>query len=138
TTADVEAPIAKVLTGPEITQLQQIVRKIPVSDHVALYAVNLCRSTRPEDEIAPGFVKDYVNWGAGTRAVQYLVIGAKARAPIAGEYNVTCKHIRDVAPLVLRHRIITNFHGEADGMTPDKIVGQLLKHVSEPRAETYV
>jgi MoxR-like ATPase len=137
TTADVEAPISKVLSGEEITQLQQIVRKIPVSDHVALYAVNLCRSSRPDDAIAPGFVKEYVNWGAGTRAVQYLVIGAKARAAIAGEYNVSCKHLRDVAPLVLRHRIITNFHGEADGVTPDKVVQQLLDHVAEPGPGDY-
>ena len=83
------------LTGPEIIQLQQIVRKLPISDHVGMYAVNLARSSRPDDEIAPGFTKEYVNWGAGTRAVQYLVLGAKARAAIAGEYNVTCDHVRD-------------------------------------------
>jgi MoxR-like ATPase len=137
TTADVEVNVSKVLNGPEIIQLQQIVRKLPVSDHVGRYAVDLARSSRPEDEIAPGFTKEYVTWGAGTRAVQYLVLGAKARAAIAGEYNVTCAHVRDVAPLVLRHRIITNFHAEAEGMTPDKIVGLLLKNVSEPRPEDY-
>ena len=137
TTADVEEPISKVLSGEEITQLQQIVRKIPVSDHVALYAVNLCRSSRPDDEIAPSFVKEYVNWGAGTRAVQYLVIGAKARAAIAGQYNVSCQHVRDVAPLVLRHRIITNFHGEADGVTPEKVVQQLLDQVAQPGPGDY-
>src|SRR5947209_8535122 len=137
TTADVELKISKVLTGPEIIQLQQIVRKLPVSDHVGMYAVNLARSTRPDDEIAPGFTREFVNWGAGTRAVQYLVLGAKARAAIAGEYNVTCDHVRAVAPLVLRHRVMTNFHGEAEGMTPDKIVRELLKHVSEPRPEDY-
>src|SRR6267378_226503 len=131
TTSDVNVEIAKVLTGPEILHLQQIVRKLPVSDHVAQYAVDLARSTRPEDEIALGFTKEYVNWGAGTRAVQYLVLGAKARAAIAGEYNVTCAHVRDVAPLVLRHRILTNFHAEAEGITPDKVVQDLLKHVSE-------
>ena len=78
-----------------------------------------------------------MNWGAGTRAVQYLVLGAKARAAIGGEYNVTCAHVRAVAPLVLRHRIMTNFHGEAEGVTPDKIVKMLLEHVSEPRPEDY-
>src|SRR5205807_1183594 len=126
-----------VLTGPEILQLQQIVRKLPVSDHVGRYAVNLARSTRPDDEIAPGFTKEFVGWGAGTRAVQYLVLGAKARAAIAGEYNVTCAHVRAVAALVLRHRVLVNFHGEADGMTSDKIVARLLEHVPEPRAEDY-
>ncbi len=137
TTADVEVHVTKALTGAEITQLQQIVRRLPISDHVGRYAVNLARASRPDDEIAPGFTKEYVNWGAGTRAVQYLVLGAKARAAIAGEYNVTCAHVRDVAPLVLRHRIMTNFHAEAEGMTPDKIVKELLKHVSEPKAEDY-
>jgi MoxR-like ATPase len=68
--------------------------------------------------------------------VQYLVLGAKARAAIAGQYNVTCAHVRDVAPLVLRHRIITNFHADAEGMTPDKIVAQLLAHVGEPKPKT--
>jgi MoxR-like ATPase len=137
TTADVDLKIAKVLTGPDILHLQQIVRKLPVSDHVGRYAVNLARSSRPEDEIAPGFTKEYVNWGAGTRAVQYMVLGAKARAAIAGEYNVTCAHVRDVASLVLRHRIMTNFHAEAEGMSPDKIVQELLRHVTEPGPEDY-
>jgi MoxR-like ATPase len=138
TTSDVEIQVSKVLTGPEIVQLQQIVRRLPVSDHVGRYAVDLARSSRPEDEIAPGFTKEYVTWGAGTRAVQYLVLGAKARAAIAGEYNVTCAHVRDVAALVLRHRIMTNFHAEAEGITPDKIVRQLLEHVKEPRPEDYL
>jgi MoxR-like ATPase len=129
--------VSKVLTGQEILQLQQIVRRLPVSDHVARYAVNLARSSRPEDEIAPPFTKEYINWGAGTRAVQYLVLGAKARAAIAGEYNVTCAHVREVAALVLRHRIMTNFHAEAQGVTADKVVGMLLKHVPEPRPEDY-
>jgi len=137
TTADVEVNVSKVLNGPEIIQLQQIVRKLPVSDHVGRYAVDLARSSRPEDEIAPGFTKEYVTWGAGTRAVQYLVLGAKARAAIAGEYNVTCAHVKAVAPLVLRHRVMTNFHGEAEGVAPDKVVKMLLEHVKEPRPEDY-
>jgi MoxR-like ATPase len=137
TTADVEMDVTKVLNSGEIQHLQQIVRRLPISDHVGMYAVNLARSTRPDDEIAPGFTKEYVNWGAGTRAVQYLVLGAKARAAIAGQYNVTCDHVRAVAPLVLRHRIMVNFHGDAEGMTADKIVKELLKHVSEPTAEDY-
>ncbi len=137
TTADVDFQVSKVLTGPEILQLQSIVRKLPISDHVGMYAVNLARSSRPEDEIAPGFTKEYVGWGAGTRAVQYLVLGAKARAAIAGEYNVTCDHVRAVAALVLRHRIMPNFHGEAEGMNANKLVKMLLEHVEEPRPEDY-
>ncbi len=137
TTADADLSVSKVLTGPEILQLQQIVRKLPLSDHVGMYAVNLARSTRPDDEIAPAFTREYVNWGAGTRAVQYLVLGAKARAAIAGEYNVTCDHVRAVAPLVLRHRVLVNFHGEAEGATADKIVHMLLDQVSQPRPQDY-
>src|SRR5262245_43674106 len=137
TTADADVQVSKALTGPEIVQLQGIVRRLPVSDHVVMYAVNLARSSRPEDEMAPPFTKEFVNWGAGTRAVQYLVLGAKARAAIAGEYNVTCDHVRAVAPLVLRHRIMPNFHGEAEGMTAERIVKLLLEQVQEPRAEDY-
>ena len=138
TTTDVDTAVSKVLSGEEIIQLQQIVRRLPISDHVGRYAVDLARSTRPDDEIAPGFTKEYVNWGAGTRAVQYLVLGAKARAAIAGEYNVTCQHVRDVAALVLRHRIIANFNAEAEGVSPDRIVQLLLEHVPEPQAASYV
>ena len=137
TTTDAEIAVSKVLTGEEISELQQIVRRLPISDHVARFAVDLTRSTRPNDDIAPGFTKEYVNWGAGTRAVQYLVLGAKARAAIEGQYNVTCEHIRAVAPLVLRHRIIANFHAEAEGVTPDRIVEMLVDVVEEPQAETY-
>ena len=138
TTTDVEVKIDTVLNGEEILNLQQIVRRLPISDHVGRYAVDLARAPRPEDEIAPGFTKEYVTWGAGTRAVQYLVLGAKARAAISGQYNVTCDHVREVAPMVLRHRIMTNFHAEAEGISPDRIVDMLLEAVDEPKAEAYV
>ena len=137
TTADVEVEVAKVLTGKEIMELQHIVRRLPISDHVGRYAVDLARMTRPEEEAAPDFTREFVNWGAGTRAVQYLILGAKARAAIAGEYNVTCDHIRAVAPMVLRHRIIPNFHAEAEGVTPQRLVELLIEHTPEPTAESY-
>jgi MoxR-like ATPase len=137
TTTDTNVEVSKVLTGEEISELQQIVRRLPISDHVGRFAVDLARSTRPDDDIAPGFTKEYVNWGAGTRAVQYLVLGAKARAAIEGEYNVTCDHVRAIAPLVLRHRILPNFHAEAEGVTPDRIVEMLVDVVEEPQAEAY-
>ncbi|MDP7398687.1 MAG: MoxR family ATPase [Lentisphaeria bacterium] len=137
TTADVEADITKVLAGTEILELQHIVRRLPVSDHVGRYAVDLARMTRPDEEFAPDFTREFVTWGAGTRAVQYLILGAKARAAIAGEYNVTCDHIRTVAPLVLRHRIIPNFHAEAEGVTPQHLVEMLIEHTPEPTAESY-
>jgi MoxR-like ATPase len=137
TTADVEVEVTKVLTGKEIMELQHIVRRLPISDHVGRYAVDLARMTRPEEEAAPDFTREFVNWGAGTRAVQYLILGAKARAAIAGEYNVTCDHIRAVAPMVLRHRIIPNFHAEAEGITPQRLVELLIEHTPEPTAESY-
>jgi MoxR-like ATPase len=135
TTSDVRIEVSKVLTGEEILHLQRIVRRLPVSDHVAQYAVDLARATRPDDETALAITKQFVNWGAGTRAVQYLVLGAKARAAIAGQYNVTCGHVREVAALVLRHRILTNFHAEAEGISPDRIVRELLEAVRERKYE---
>jgi MoxR-like ATPase len=137
TTTDVDVEVKKVLNGDEIMQLQQIVRRLPISDHVGRFAVNLARMSRPEDEIAPDFTKEFVNWGAGTRAVQYLVLGAKARAAIAGEYNVTCDHVTAVAPMVLRHRIIPNFHAEAEGLTAQRLVEMLIENAPEPKAESY-
>ena len=137
TTADVEADLSAVLSGSEIMDLQKIVRRLPISDHVGSYAVDLARATRPEDEDTSSYVKENVNWGAGTRAVQFLVIGAKARAAIAGEYNVTCEHVRAVAPLVLRHRIVPNFHAEAEGISPDQIIQYLLEHVPQPGEKAY-
>lgn len=137
TTTDVNVEVKKVLNGDEIMQLQQIVRRLPISDHVGRFAVNLARMSRPEDEIAPDFTKEFVNWGAGTRAVQYLVLGAKARAAIAGEYNVTCDHVSAVAPMVLRHRIIPNFHAEAEGLTAQRLVEMLIENAPEPKAESY-
>ena len=137
TTADVEVDLSTVLSGSQIMDLQTIVRRLPISDHVGTYAVDLARATRPEDQDASSYVKENVNWGAGTRAVQFLVIGAKARAAISGEYNVTCAHVRAVAPLVLRHRIVPNFHAEAEGISPDQIVQYLLEHVPQPGEKSY-
>jgi MoxR-like ATPase len=137
TTIDTDTRIDKVLHGPEIVALQKLVRQLPVSDHVAMYCVKLGRSTRPDDAIAPAFVKEMVTWGVGPRAIQYLVVGAKARAALAGEYNVTLDHVRSVAPLVLRHRVIPNFHAEAQGVDSDKLVQRLISEVTEPAPHEY-
>ena len=132
TTSEFEPDLQKVITGDEIIELQRIVRRIPISDYVAQYAVNLTRSTRPVDEIAPEFVKEFVEWGAGPRAVQYLILGAKARSILRGDMNVSIEDIRSVAHLVLRHRIITNFNAEAESKDSMDIVNMLLESVSEP------
>jgi MoxR-like ATPase len=141
--AEEELTIAKTTTGshlPElktllnreqVLHLQSLVRRVPVSDHVASFAVKLSRATRPAAPEASDFVRKYVGWGAGPRAVQYLVLGAKARAIMNGTTNVSCDHIREVAPLVLRHRVLTNFAAEADGIDADLIVARLLKSVAE-------
>ena len=137
TTYDVEAQPQPVLRGSDILAIQKIVRRVPVSDHVVDYAVNLVRATRPKDPTAPQFVKDWLTWGAGPRACQYLILGAKARAIIHGRYNVTCNDIRANAVPVLRHRMFTNFNADAEGVDVVDIVRELVKTVPEPSEEDY-
>jgi len=121
--------VTKILSGADILELQEIVRKVPVADHVSRYAVRLARLTRRTTEGAPEFIRDYVSWGAGPRASQYLVLAGKARAVLYGRYYVSTDDIKAVAGPVLRHRIITNFNAEAEGIKPDEIVRRLIKHV---------
>jgi MoxR-like ATPase len=127
TTSTHRPTVTKVLSGTDILELQEIVRKVPVADHVSRYAVRLCRLTRREKGEVPEFIRDYVSWGAGPRASQYLVLAAKARAVLFGRYYVSTEDIRAVAGPVLRHRIITNFNAEAEGIRPDEIVRRLIK-----------
>ncbi len=134
---DTEPAMNKVLTGEDILALQAIIRQVPVSEHVLLYCLKLGRSTRPGEGIAPEFIKELVTWGIGPRAVQYLALAAKARAALDGEYNVTGEHVRQVAPLVLRHRVIPNYQAEARGVDADAIIRQLLEEVPEPTPEEY-
>ncbi len=126
TTGPAAGPVAKLLNAQQVQFLQNLVRRVPVSDHVAGYAVRLARATRPNAGEAPAMVSKFVAWGAGPRAVQYLVLGAKARAILSGTLNVSCEHVRQVAPIVLRHRVLTNFAAEAEGVDSDRIVQHLL------------
>jgi len=135
TTGESAAEVGKLVTSKQVVELQHIVRRVKVSDHVARYAVKLARATRPGDAGADEFVRKYVQWGAGPRAVQYLVLGAKARAVLAGTTNVDCGHIRDVAPIVMRHRVLTNFAAEAEGVDADAVVAHLLETVGEDEAK---
>ena len=137
TTADVTEDVEPVLSGADVIALQRIVRKVPVSQHVVDYAVNLARATRPGDGTAPEFIKNYLTWGAGPRAAQYLVLGAKSRALLGGRFNVSTDDVRCVAKPVIRHRLFTNFNADAEGVTPDKIVEMLIKEVPEPRVQDY-
>jgi MoxR-like ATPase len=129
TTSVLRPGVSKVLSGADILELQEVVRKVPVADHVSRYAVRLTRMTRREKAEVPDFIRDYVSWGAGPRASQYLVLAAKARAVLHGRYHVSTDDVRSVAGPVLRHRIVTNFNAEAEGLRPDDIVNRLLKAV---------
>ncbi len=129
TTATYEAHLEKVLSGEDILALQETVRKVPVADHVIEYVLKLTRMTRVTKPEAPEFVKNWVAWGAGPRASQYLILGGKARALLSGRFYVSTEDIRAVAHPVLRHRIITNFSAEAEGITPDHIIDRLLKEI---------
>ncbi|MCX6896982.1 MAG: AAA family ATPase [Verrucomicrobia bacterium] len=135
TTGDSTASVKSTLSGLDIQQLQHTVRRIPAGDHIMRYAMSLARATRPDTPDAPDFVRDMVSWGAGPRASQYLVIGAKARAALYGRSHVKTEDVVAVAPPVLRHRIITNFNAEAEGMTSGKIAERLLATLPKPLDE---
>jgi MoxR-like ATPase len=112
------------------------VRRVPVADHVARYALRFTRLTRREKGDVPSFIRDYLSWGAGPRASQYLVLGAKARAVLHGRYHATCEDVRAVVAPVLRHRIVTNFNAEAEGIKPDHIIRRLIAAIPESDLET--
>ncbi len=131
TTADIEAKITPILHAEQINSLTRIVRKVPIADHVARYALSLARLTRRNESDAPQFIKDYVLWGAGPRASQYMVLGAKAHAVLMGRFFATHEDIQAVAAPVLRHRIKTNFNADAEGITPDELIRRLLASVPQ-------
>ncbi len=133
TTAQFNPQVAGVLTGDEIMQHQQMVRRVPVAPFVIHYALRLVRATRIHEGDVPAFVKDWVSWGAGPRGMQYLLLGGKARAMLQGRFFVTTDDIKAVAHPVLRHRVITNFNAESSGISSDKVVDRLLVDVPERR-----
>ncbi len=128
--------VERVLSATDILEMQDIVRKVPVAPYVIRYAMKFTRLTRKKaGNDVPDFIKDYVTWGAGPRATQYLVLGAKARAVLHGRYYVSCEDIRAVAAPVLRHRIITNFNAEAEGIKSDDLVKRLADMIPRDPAE---
>jgi len=128
TTGAAAPEIHRVLGAQDILALQALVRRVPVAEHVVRYAVRLARATRPEGD-APAFIKNWVTWGAGPRASQFMVLGAKARAALSGRFAPGIEDVRAVAPLVLRHRVVTNFNAEADGVKIDRIISDLIQAV---------
>jgi MoxR-like ATPase len=133
TTGDYQPELHRVLTAAEILELQEIVRKVPVSDHAVEFAVSLVRSTRPQEKGAPDMVRQFISWGAGPRGAQALIIGAKARAILAGRYAVSVDDIKAVAYPCLRHRVLVNFNGEAEGINSELV----LKTIMETRKEVH-
>ena len=129
TTSSYTPAIDKVLDAKTILELQALVRRVPVTEHVVRYAVRLARATRGGED-APEFVKQWVSWGAGPRASQYLVLGAKARAVLHGRFTPGIEDVRAVAPSVLRHRVVTNFTAEAEGIKPDRIIADLVAGIA--------
>ena len=132
TTSGLTAEVSEMLNEEDILDLQSIVRRIPVGEHVFRYAMALTRATRPEEDEAPDFIKNYLSWGAGPRASQFLILGAKARAALYGRNHATTEDVAEVALPVLRHRLLVKFNAEADGMNSDKIVHRLLKQIPRP------
>jgi MoxR-like ATPase len=127
---------ARVLTGEDCLRIQELVRSIPVADHVIRYALRIVRATRVRDDgERPKIVRDYLSWGAGPRASQFLVLAAKAKAMLSGSTHVMPEHVQAVALPVMRHRIIVNFNAEADGVTTDAVVRALLDQIPVDRTD---
>ncbi len=137
TTSGEAAEVRKVLSARSILYLQKQIRQIVASPLIMSYVARLVRATRPKDDAAPDFIRTLVEWGAGPRAGQYLIAGAKAFAAMDGRPNVTIEDVRRVAIPVLRHRIATNFQAQAEGMTTDNIVEKLVQEVPEPNVPKY-
>jgi MoxR-like ATPase len=138
TTTKDEAPeLTKVLSAKAIVNLQKLIRSVPVGDYVNDYVTRLMRATRPKDPTAPDFVRKMVDWGAGTRAGQFLILGGKAMAAMDGRFSVAIDDVKKVAVPVLRHRISTNFQAQAEGKTSEDVIQQLLKEIGEPEVAKY-
>ena len=131
TTASVPLELGKVMSIREILSYQDLVLRVPIAENVIEFAVNLVSATRPKNEFSPDFIRQWVDWGAGPRASQYLVLGAKAKALLDGRPTPDISDIRELTLPVLRHRVLPNFNAEAEGMKVDDILNQLLDHFAE-------
>jgi MoxR-like ATPase len=134
TTAIIDPHFERPVTGPELVAFQQLVRRVPVAEPVMRYALHLVRTSRPKAPNAPEMVRKYVAFGASVRAAQYLILGAKAKALTEGRYHVSFDDIRSLAHPVLRHRVLTNFRAESEGVTSDALIDELIKTVPTPKS----
>jgi MoxR-like ATPase len=135
TTALQDPQFERPVSGADLVAFQRLVRKVPVAEPVMRYALDFVRASRPKSSTAPDFVRKWVAFGGSVRAAQYLVLGSKARALTKGRYHVNFEDIRALAHPVLRHRVLTNFHAQSEGITADTIVDRLLDAVPAPRRE---
>jgi len=126
TTSDQKASLNEVVSSDDIIKYQELIRRIPVADNVLEYAVKLVAKTRVKNELAPQLTKDFITWGAGPRASQYLIIGAKCHAALNGKYSPDIEDVKAVAKPILRHRIVRNYRAEAEGYSMDRIIDELL------------
>ena len=126
TTVDQTIQLNTIISSEEILQYQELIRKIPVADNVLEYAVKLVAKTRADNELAPKITKEFITWGAGPRASQYLIIGAKCHAALKGKYSPDIEDVKAVAKPILRHRLVRNYRAEAEGFSMDKIIDELL------------
>src|SRR5450432_2710207 len=134
TTAILDPHFQQPVNGADLVAFQRLVRRVPVADAVMRYALSIVRTSRPKSKLAPDTVKKFVAFGASVRAAQYLVLGAKARALTSGRYHVSYEDIRALAHPVLRHRVLTNFRAESEGVTSDSLIDELLSAVPMPKS----
>jgi MoxR-like ATPase len=132
TTVNIDPQFNRPITGADLVQFQRLVRRVPIADPVMKYALSLVRTSRPKAPNAPDSVKKWVAFGASVRAAQFLVLGAKSRAICAGRYHVSFEDIRAVAHPVMRHRVLTNFRAESEGVNTDTIIDELIERVPVP------
>ena len=134
TTGETPKTIEQVVSGEEILNYQELVKKIPANEEIVNYAVRLTGASRPADNSAPDFIEQWVRYGASLRASQFMVLGGKVRALLHGRFTVSGEDIRALAKPVLRHRILTNFHAESEGVSTDDVIDKLLEFVSAPQS----
>ncbi|HYG36580.1 MAG TPA: MoxR family ATPase, partial [Clostridia bacterium] len=132
TTAVTPASIQAVFTGEDVLRFHEIVRRVPIAEEIVRYAVRIAAASRPRQNGTPDFINGWVSWGAGTRAGQFLVLGAKARALLKGRAHVNVEDIQTLAYPTLRHRILLNYRAEAEGITVEEVIRRLLESVKSP------
>jgi MoxR-like ATPase len=132
TTSTRPAPIQPLFTGEDVRRFQDVVRRVPVAEDLVRYAVRLASASRPGQPHTPEFINDWVSWGAGLRAAQYLVLGAKARALLSARAHVTLDDLRALAPATLRHRVLVGYRAEAEGVSVEAVIQRLLDSVKPP------